>query len=129
MPDSIKGVSAAKHSLLTWRRASKLSKPFMTRSKDLKKSTSYWDSLTLPCITAGQVIIGSCGYNVVLGTACILTCLAWLFHEAMAISRSNGYFMKQWLFHEAMDGCWAVQVPCWQHVIVPDYQTQAKGEW
>ena len=82
----------------------------MTRSKDLKKSTSYWGSLTLPYMTAGQFITGSCGYNVVLETACIVMCLAWLFHEAM-------------------DGCWAVEVPCWQHVIFPDYQTQAKGEW
>ncbi|KAA6420764.1 MAG: hypothetical protein FRX49_09341 [Trebouxia sp. A1-2] len=65
VPDSIKGVSAAKHSLLTWRRASKLSKPFMTRSKDLKKSTSYWGSLTLPYMTAGHFIIESCGYNMV----------------------------------------------------------------
>lgn len=77
-----------------------MSKPFMTRSKDLKKSTSYWGSLTLPYMTAGQFIIGSCGYIVVLETACILTYLAFLFHEAM-------------------DGYWAVQVPGWLHAICP----------
>ena len=37
----------------------------------------------LPYMTAGQVIIGSCGYNVILETARILTYLAWLCHEAM----------------------------------------------
>ena len=64
----------------------------------------------LPYMTAGQVIIDGCGYNVVPETARILRYLAWLCHGAM-------------------HGCWAVQVPCWQHVIFPDCHTQAKGEW
>ena len=59
MPDSIRGVSAAKHNRLTWRRASRLSKPFMTRSKDLKKSTSYCCSFTLPCSHTLQSHIAS----------------------------------------------------------------------
>lgn len=50
VPDSISGVPADRHSLLTWRRASTLSRPFSTIAKRWKKALSNLPSFTLPCI-------------------------------------------------------------------------------
>lgn len=47
MPDSTRGTPAARQRRLTWRRASRLSRPLRTMENWEKKATSYLASLTL----------------------------------------------------------------------------------